>query len=87
MDTKNNQQTSDQGQYQNTTGEIPKPTSDSQQQKNTTPQVEKVVNVKHSGPMKWHKVKLKDVPGLPWYSHGSIKIPQNLIEECLKTRT
>ena len=51
--SKINQHKSGQGQYQNTTGEIPKPTpSDSQQQQNTPLQVEKVVNVKRSGPVK-----------------------------------
>ena len=79
---------SGQGKYQNTTSEIQKPTtSDNQQQQNTPLEVEKVVNVKRNGPVKWYKVKLKNVPGLPWYSHGSIDIPEKLIQECLKTRT
>ena len=79
---------SGQGKYQNTTSEIQKPTtSDYKQQQNTPLEVEKVVNVKRNGPVKWYKVKLKDVPGLPWCSHGSIDIPEKLIQECLKTRT
>ena len=84
-----NDQTSGQGQYQNTTCEIQKSmtTDNRQQQQRAKPVVEKVVNVKRNGPVKWYKVKLKDVPGLLWYSHGSIYIPQKLIDECLKTRT
>ena len=82
-----NDQTSGQGQYQNTTREIQTPTTADSRQQRAKPVVEKVVNVKRNGPVKWYKVKLKDVPGLPWYSHGSIDIPEKLIQECLKTRT
>ena len=87
-DGSNNKKKSGQGQYHNTDSEIQEPTTPvRQQQSNSQLQVEKVVDLKLANKIRWYRVKLKDIPGFPWYKHGSIDIPQKLVEECLKTRT
>ena len=84
----NNKKKSGQGQYHNTDSEIQEPTTPvRQQQGNSQLPVEKVVDLKLANKVRWYRVKLKDIPGFPWYKHGSIEIPQKLVEECLKTRT
>ena len=85
--TRNNNK-SGQGKYHNTHSEIHKPaTPATQQQPNSQLKVEKVVDLKLANKIRWYRVKLKGLPGFPWYRHGSIEIPQKLVEECLKTRT
>ena len=84
----NNKKKSGQGQYHNTDSEIQEPTTPVRQQQGTSQlQVEKVVDLKLANKIRWYREKLKDTPGFPWYKHGSIDIPQKLVEECLKTRT
>ena len=77
------------GQYQNTKdSQIQKQPGTSDQPQTTNPlRVEKVVNVKHQGQIKWCQVKLNNVPGLRWYKLGDIPIPQHLLDDCLKVRT
>ena len=85
--TRNNNK-SGQGKYHNTHSEIHKLTTPARQQPpNSQLKVEKVVDLKLANKIRWYRVKLKGLPGFPWYKHGSIEIPQELVEECLKTRT
>lgn len=72
--------------YQTTNSELHNPTTSAQPQVNP-PQVEKVINLRRNGQIKWYQVKLVNVPGLKWYKHGAITIPQRMIEDCLKVRT
>ena len=60
---------------------------DEPQQEQALPPIEKVVNLSTNNKGKWCKVKFRGSPTTEWRLHGSIPIPEELINDRLRTHT